>query len=129
MMNKADYSMISPHLIDENFDDESETPMIEGVHEITDQNGTHVVITFEDGTKAHNHTHGTLSEEYYDSCMTCLKLVQKANKWMKNNMWKNKKIDIGMMAQTSLMLATVSKMMHLNATCISADETERIQND
>lgn len=59
--------MMSSHIIDDNSEDDSDIPMIEDVQEITDHNGTHVVITFEDGSQAHNHTHGTLTEEYYDS--------------------------------------------------------------
>ena len=128
MMNKAQNSMITHDLMDE-MEDDSDIPFVEDVKEITDHNGTHVIVTFDDGSKAHHHTHGTLSEEYHESCMNCLELTKKALKWMKNSMWKNQRVDIGMMAQTSMMLGSVSKMLHTNATCISSDETERLSND
>ena len=130
-MNDRDKCMITHDLMDDTdgLNDESDIPLIEDIQESIDHHGKHIVITFDDGTKAHTHTHGILSEEYHDSTMRCLELTKKAMKWMKNNMWKNQQVDIGMMAQTSMMLGSVSKLLHTTATCISSDETERLAND
>jgi hypothetical protein len=130
-MNKGHISMMEPSLMDDNngIPDDSDIPLIQEVNEFTDEHGDHVIVTFDDGTKAHHHTHGILDEEYHDGVMTSLQLVKKAQHWMKNNLWKNQKVDIGMMMETSLMLGSVSKMLHTTATCISSDETERCSND
>lgn len=108
------------------FNDEDDIPFIKDVQESVDENGEHVVVTFDDGSKAHFHTHGILDQEYHESCLNALKLTKQALGWMKNNMWVNQKVDINKMMETSMMLGTVSKLLHTTATCISSDETERL---
>ena len=118
-------STYDSNLMDENVDE----PLIQDVEEISDEHGDHVIVRFDDGSTAQHHTHGILSEEYMESTFKCIELTKKGLHWMKNNMWKNQKVDIQMMMQTSLMLADVSRMLRIDAQCISSDESERFTHD
>jgi len=55
--------------------------------------------------------------------------MKRALGYLKKNIWLNKKVNIGEMMETSLMLSSVSKLLHTTAQCMSSDETERLQND
>jgi hypothetical protein len=61
--------------------------------------------------------------------MPTIDLTKRALGYLKKNIWLNKKVNIGEMMETSLMLSSVSKLLHTTAQCMSSDETERLQND
>lgn len=104
-------------------------PHVEEVTEINDETGSHVLVKFDDGTTATTHTHGTLIESYYDALMPAQDLIKKSLSYFKQNIWLNKKVNIGQMMQTSMMLGDIAKVLHSTAQMISSDETERLLND
>jgi hypothetical protein len=112
-----------------NLTEEEDIPHVLNVQEIDDKNGSHLLVKFDDGTMLTTHTHGRLKDDYYESLMPTIDLMKRALGYLKKNIWLNKKVDIGQMMETSLMLSHVSKLLHTTAQCISSDETERLQND
>jgi hypothetical protein len=118
---------ISRHTMStDQLEDESDVPDIIDFKEVSDEFGDHVIITFDDGVKATTHTHGVLTEDVYESCYNALKCTKKGIHWMKNNIWKDRKVSIPQMTETALMLSTVSKLLHSAAREISEVQTERI---
>ena len=112
-----------------NLTEEEDIPHVLNVQEIDDETGSHLLVKFDDGTMLTTHTHGCLKDDYYESLMPTIDLMKRALGYLKKNIWLNKKVDIGQMMETSLMLSSVSKLLHTTAQCMSSDETERLQND
>ena len=107
-------------------EDESDIPNIEQIEEIDDENGSYLKVYFDDGAVARSCSHGRLNDEYLESMKNCQTLLKKAHGYMKQNMWKGRNIHLGGMYETSMMLSSVSKMLHTTAQCMHTDTMERL---
>ena len=92
-----------------------------------DKTGT-IQITFDDGTVATSHGYATMGKDTAEMLRDTFLCANKAAKWLKKNAIEGKRVQMGMMLQTSMALGSVSQMLYHSCLAMSEEQTERMMN-